>query len=733
MTLRKKTLLCLAGTLSVFLLGTVLVAHTVLERHLQTPEDELGTHNLRRTRNTLQTELSNLERLARDWSSWDDTYAFVENLSPAFVAANLPDATFVNLALNVLLFYDSEARLVHGKTFDLQRGIETPLPGPLLTELSKASAQLLGGEAATGLLSLPGRLMLLSCQPILTSLETGPAHGTLVMGRDLDIGELNRLVSLTGIPFKLHTADTSWLKNELRHGEQHNETPFTIRRSRAHIDGYTLFKDIYDKPSVVLQVHNNHNFTASAHLGFHYLLACFSLAGLGLAGLIAWIIDRLVTSRLARASREGDRIGDSGAFSQRLTLRGRDELSRMTEHINGMLSSLERFHHNTNEQEKLYRAVMEQSTDAIALVEREHKRLLKVNTTFREILGTSEQNPNSLTLYDVLMERPEIIDRETADFSQGGKAQLGVKLLRGENGQMLEIEFSASLVRLEGEEVLCVVGHNITELKQTQKALQSQLRFVHSLLEAIPAPVFYKDKEGVYLGVNRAFEKFLGKDKQNIVGKTVFDLAPREQAEIYLQADRELLAQGTDGSQVYETAVVAADGRKHDVIFHKANYNDDSGQPAGLIGTIVDISKNKAIETELNRERRQLFDLLDNLPAIIYVVAKDYSITFANWQFRSVFGCPDRLPCYEILSGCEPSCHRQENGCCDTFARVGRGQTMIVERQYRDGQRYQVRKYPLTDRDGTLRLLVMATPGADDEQVDKITPGVPRPSISGMP
>jgi PAS domain-containing protein len=62
------------------------------------------------------------------------------------------------------------------------------------------------------------------------------------------------------------------------------------------------------------------------------------------------------------------------------------------------------------------------------------------------------------------------------------------------------------------------------------------------ILDAIPAPVFYKDAQGVYRGCNRAFEAYLGKARAEIVGLDVYGLSPKELADVYKAADDALLA-----------------------------------------------------------------------------------------------------------------------------------------------------------------------------------------------
>ena len=65
--------------------------------------------------------------------------------------------------------------------------------------------------------------------------------------------------------------------------------------------------------------------------------------------------------------------------------------------------------------------------------------------------------------------------------------------------------------------------------------------FDQMLIDIIPAPIFYKDAKGVYLGGNKAFERYLGLTPEQFIGKTVYDIASADLAEKYDQADRDLL------------------------------------------------------------------------------------------------------------------------------------------------------------------------------------------------
>lgn len=145
---------------------------------------------------------------------------------------------------------------------------------------------------------------------------------------------------------------------------------------------------------------------------------------------------------------------------------------------------------------------------------------------------------------------------------------------------------------------------DITDQKQVQATLQEQLHFLQVLLDAIPTPVFYKDGDGSYMGCNFALEKCLGLTKQQIVGKTVHEIAPREWAERYASADQELFKH--QGTQSYESSVVYADGVKRDVLFNKATFLKPDGNLGGLVGTVLNITELKRVEKALRESERKL-------------------------------------------------------------------------------------------------------------------------------
>ncbi len=147
--------------------------------------------------------------------------------------------------------------------------------------------------------------------------------------------------------------------------------------------------------------------------------------------------------------------------------------------------------------------------------------------------------------------------------------------------------------------VLLLLARAVVLRKIAESALERQLSFLRSLIDVIPNPVFSKDKGGRYLGCNKAFRKMFGRSDEEILGKTVHDMGPKEIADEYKRRDDELFADPKP--QTYEWQVMSSTGERRDVLFNKAPFFDEKGEVAGLVGLITDITERKRAEEELRR------------------------------------------------------------------------------------------------------------------------------------
>ena len=84
------------------------------------------------------------------------------------------------------------------------------------------------------------------------------------------------------------------------------------------------------------------------------------------------------------------------------------------------------------------------------------------------------------------------------------------------------------------------------ELKDLNFQSEKREKFLETLFEAIPFPIFYKNEHFRYIKCNTAFADFLGKSKKEIYGKTVYDISPARLAEVYHKEDKKLSKKAND-------------------------------------------------------------------------------------------------------------------------------------------------------------------------------------------
>ena len=175
------------------------------------------------------------------------------------------------------------------------------------------------------------------------------------------------------------------------------------------------------------------------------------------------------------------------------------------------------------------------------------------------------------------------------------------------------------------------VARDITAQKAIQQELASQRDLFDNVLSNVPASIFWKDGNSVYLGVNDRFVRDAGlQSPQDLIGKTDYDLVwTKEEADFYRECDRKVMDSGEAMLNIEESQQ-QADGEKVELLTSKVPLLDASGQVSGMLGIYWDVTERKQAEITLAKSEARLQTLFDSAAEFIFVIDPEGGIIQAN-------------------------------------------------------------------------------------------------------
>jgi PAS domain S-box-containing protein len=505
MTLRTKTLVIIGATLlGLVLLSYVAAQFILLDGFTRLEEQEVG-EDVERVRNTLANEFASLQATASDYAHWDDTYSFAQDANADYIEANLFDATFINLQLNLMVFLNTEGQIIFAKAVDLNLGEEISISQELQTGLEAIIPLLnLNDEIGTntGIARLAGMPMLIASTSILTSQAEGPSHGTLIMGRYLDESYIQRLAqstqsTLTYLPYDLVTLPADFQAAKAALSAQ--QPVFIHQLDEQIVAGYSLMEDIAHNPTLILRVDVVRDVYAQGRASISYLILSLVALG-GIFGIvILLLLEKTILSGLANLSTSIRHMGSSSDLSIRVPVIGKDELAGLAEVINGRLETLEdtqkALHRlNTDLEQRISQrtellqrtkdraeAILNNTSDAIVVTQLDGT-IRQANPGFNELFGYEADEAfgvSLLSLFDSSEQAQGVLDTVT-NVNQSRRAEI---IARRKDGTTFQADLMLAPIRGESNHIQGIICslRDITErarAEERQNALIAGLRAV---------------------------------------------------------------------------------------------------------------------------------------------------------------------------------------------------------------------------------------------------------------
>lgn len=180
--------------------------------------------------------------------------------------------------------------------------------------------------------------------------------------------------------------------------------------------------------------------------------------------------------------------------------------------------------------------------------------------------------------------------------------------IRHKDGSWRYLESTTQPLDLPDIKGFVINARDITSRKESERTLRQTLNLLQDIMDGSPSMIFVKDLEGRFLSINSQLEKLLGRTRDQILGKTDFDIFSEEWAEYYQEHDRRVLKLGRP--EEMEEEVECPDG-KHVFLANKFPLHDAVGKPYAVCGISIDITVRKKQEEELRKANRTLRAISD--------------------------------------------------------------------------------------------------------------------------
>ncbi len=183
-------------------------------------------------------------------------------------------------------------------------------------------------------------------------------------------------------------------------------------------------------------------------------------------------------------------------------------------------------------------------------------------------------------------------------------------------------------------------SRQVGEHKTDEETIRETQQVIEAILNAVPARIFWKDRNLVYLGCNTSFARDAGFSRpEEIVGKDDFQMGWREQAEKYRGDDREVIESGRSKLLIDEPQTTP-DGQVITLLTSKVPLREENGEVFGVLGTYMDVTERARLQDELETRNAQFYAAMDNMAQGLLMYDRDGKLIISNKRFADVFKLP---------------------------------------------------------------------------------------------
>jgi len=240
---------------------------------------------------------------------------------------------------------------------------------------------------------------------------------------------------------------------------------------------------------------------------------------------------------------------------------------------------------------------------------------LEVNSTFKRLTGLTNVEGKKAT--EVI---PGIRETNPELFVAYGKvARTGVPERLEAYLDSLKTWLFVSVYSPAPDHFIAIF-ENINERRNLGRSLEQQQNLLRTVIDSLPDLIFVKDTQGKFVLANKALASAAGTaDPQSLVGKSDYDISPKEIADLYVANDRIVVDSARSQINTEELSTFGNASARW-ILTTKVPLIDQEGAVSGLVGISRDITERRELETNMQQTQK-----LESLGVLAGGIAHDFN------------------------------------------------------------------------------------------------------------
>lgn len=349
--------------------------------------------------------------------------------------------------------------------------------------------------------------------------------------------------------------------------------------------------------------------------------------------------------------------------------------------------------------------------------------IVSVNPKFTEVTGYQPE--------DAIGQNPRILKtglKSKEEYTElwrtilAGQTWQGVFQNRKKNGDLYWESASISPVKDDSGGIthFLALKQDITERVMAEEELTETRALLNLLLETLPQNIYAKDADGRFIFANQQYCATEGRTREEILGRTDYDLHPAELAEKYRADDQRVIESGQT-ADIIETHQPIGKGKIYVQVI-KTPFKYSRGKAPGILGIFWDITERRQAEEALRENQQFLSQLIENNGAIIFSKNIEGRYELVNKKWEEDVGIKREAAIGKTDAELFPL--RMSEAHCQSDRQVIETRSIVQTEEiyhFDGGQRYySTMKFPLFHNNGEVRGVCGITTDITERKISEL-------------